>query len=117
DNSKGSHESPYPYPILYDVLPFAGDTSITNEDRDRGSNYEAWLLTEGMQLELEGENAKVFNPNEYTVFVGPLTKEGNEIVPAKLPSHSEAATQKFYDSLGTPGQVSRVRDAHFVKLD
>lgn len=117
DNSKESGDRAYPYPILYDVLPFSGDTSIGNATLQRGSQYSAWLRSDRMKLEREGAEKKTYQPNEYTVYVGPFTKQGGKIVDAAMVPHADAVTESFYDSLGTPGAASTVRDRHFVKLD
>lgn len=117
DNSKEADERAYPYPIMYDVLPHLGDTSMTDGETGRGSQYAAWLQTEGMRLEREGADKKVYDDSEYTVYVGPLTKRGGEIVVTDMVPQAEVAKESFYDSLGVPGQASAVRDAHFVKLD
>ncbi|WP_228407242.1 SdrD B-like domain-containing protein [Leucobacter muris] len=117
DNSKEVGDRPYPYPIIYDVLPFADDTSISNSTIPRGSRYSAWLKPDGMKLERDGAEKKTYLPSEYTVYVGPLTKQGGEIVEAPMVPHAEAASESFFDSLGLPGQPSAVRDGHFVTLD
>ncbi|WP_024355564.1 SdrD B-like domain-containing protein [Leucobacter chironomi] len=117
DNSKESGDRAYPYPILYDVLPFSGDTSISNATLQRGSQYSAWLQGDGMKLEREGAEKKTYQPNEYTVFVGPFTKQGGKIVDAAMVPHADAGSESFFDALGTPGVPSTVRDRHFVALD
>ncbi|MCW2288487.1 SdrD B-like domain-containing protein [Leucobacter luti] len=116
DNSKEAGDRPYPYPIMYDVLPAAGDTSITNPTISRGSQYSAWLRPESVKLEREGADKKTYRPNEYTVFVGPFTKQAGEIVETTMVPHAEAASESFYDALGLPGAPSAVRDQHFVPL-
>lgn len=116
DNSKEAGDRAYPYPIIYDVLPSVDDTSITNSTIARGSKYSAWLRADQMKLEREGADKKTYRPSEYTVFVGPFTKQGGEIVETDMVPHSEAASESFYDSLGLPGAPSAVRDKHFVTL-
>ncbi|WP_241988934.1 SdrD B-like domain-containing protein [Leucobacter luti] len=116
DNSKEAGERAYPYPILYDVLPSLDDTSITNSSIARGSQYSAWLNPDGMKLVRDGADKKTYGASEYTVFVGPFTKQGGEIVEADMVPHAEAASESFYDSLGIPGAASAVRDRHFVPL-
>ncbi|WP_440312718.1 SdrD B-like domain-containing protein [Leucobacter chromiireducens] len=116
DNSKEAGDRPYPYPIIYDVLPSAGDTSITNATIPRGSQYSAWLRPDSVKLEREGADKKTYRPSEYTVFVGPFTKQAGEIVETELVPHAEAASESFYDALGLPGAPSAVRDQHFVPL-
>ena len=116
DNSKEADDRAYPYPIMYDVLPHLNDTSMLNAMKPRESKYSAWLQPEGMRLELEGVNKKVYAQNEYTVYVGPLRRQGSDIVDADMVAQDEVGTEAFYDSLGVPGQPSAVRDAHFVKL-
>lgn len=117
DNSKSASEYPYPYPIMYDVLPFSNDTSITNGGVERNSQFQAWLQPDGMKLEREGADRKVYGAGEYTVYVGPLTRQDGAIVDAEMVKPDDAARESFYDSLGLPGQPSAVRDRHFVALD
>lgn len=116
DNSKEADDRAYPYPIMYDVLPHLDDTSMVNAMMPRESKYSAWLQTEGMRLEREGADKKLYAQNEYTVYVGPLKRQGADIVDADMVAQDEVGTEAFYDSLGVPGQPSAVRDAHFVKL-
>ena len=117
DNSKEADDRAYPYPIMFDELPHLGDTSMFDGATPRNSKYSAWLQADGMRLEREGADKKLYGKNEYTVYVGPMKKLPNgEIVEADMVAKAEAAKESFYDSLGVPGQPSAVRDAHFVKL-
>ena len=116
DNSKEAGDRAYPYPILYDVLPFVKDTSITNAGIARDSQYSAWLRPDSLKLEREGADKKTYGAGEYTAYVGPFTKRGGEIVQTDLVPHAEAASESFYDALGLPGIPSATRDKYFVKL-
>jgi len=107
----------YTYPILYDVLPFQGDTSITRPSEPRNSQFSAWLEPDSISLLREGTDARTYDPSEYTVYVGPLTRQGDEIVEAEMVPAEAVAEAPFYDDLRWPGEPSEVRDAHFVELD
>ena len=117
DNMKEPDARAYPYPIMYDVLPFLGDTSIVNDSIERQSKYQAWLDPESISLTVEGANPRVYDPSEYTVYAGPFTKQGGKIVDAEMVAAAETGKESFYDSLGLPGTPAAVRDAHFVPLN
>lgn len=116
DNTKEAVDTPYPYPIMYDVLPFEGDTSIMNENVPRNSKQSALLDLDSIKLSVEGTENREYKQSEYTVYVGPLKKQGGQIVPADMVKHADAGSEAFFDSLGMPGKASAVRDAHFVTL-
>ncbi|NLW16012.1 MAG: hypothetical protein GX038_07145, partial [Erysipelothrix sp.] len=114
DNSQLQENRTYPYPIFYDVLPHVGDTSIFNPSEARNSKFNALLLTDTIQLEIEGSENKIFTDKDYTSYVGPFKKTGTTIEKVDLPQGAE--TEKFYDDLGVPGKASAYRDAYFVTL-
>ena len=117
DNTKepGGYTA-YPYPIMYDVLPFAGDTSIMNAATPRESMGSSVLDLDSIELRREGEDGGVYPKKDYTVFVGPFTMQGGTVVSAPMLDSTLVGTEAFYDSLGVPGTAAAVRDAHFVTL-
>ena len=115
-NTKAAGSSAYPYPIIYDVLPFPGDTSIKNPAVSRQSQSSSVLVPESLRLRVEGTENRTFRPDEYTVYVGPFTMSAGRIVSADPVTPADAGSESFYDALGTPGAASAVRDAHFVTL-
>nr|WP_251381665.1 MULTISPECIES: SdrD B-like domain-containing protein [unclassified Leucobacter] len=117
DNTKEPGGSTaYPYPIMYDVLPFAGDTSIMNAATSRESMGSSELDLTSMTLRREGDGGGVYPVSEYTVYVGPFKMQGGKVVAADMLESTTVGTEAFYDSLGVPGAASAVRDAHFVTL-
>ncbi|WP_224786040.1 SdrD B-like domain-containing protein [Microbacterium caowuchunii] len=116
DNTKEAGDAPYPYPIMYDVLPHAGDTAIMNANTARNSMGSSLLDLDSVTLSVEGEINKTYTAKDYTVYVGPFTMQSGRVVPAEMVAGAVAGTEAFYDSLGTPGTASAVRDAHFVTM-
>ena len=136
DNTRKAGDAPYPYPIMYDVLPHAGDTAIMNANTARNSMGSSLLDLDSITLSVDSapepveecesepdedcEPAKntttVYTASDYTLYVGPFTMQDGQVVSAEMIANSEAGTEAFYDSLGTPGTASAVRDAHFVTL-
>ena len=118
DNPNAIENAPYQYPILYDVLPHDGDTIILDETKPRFTNFTGLLQTNPaeMMLRIEGNENRVYQNNEYTVYVGPFKRSGSNITAVDLPPASLVATQKFYDDLGVPGTAATVRDNYFVTL-
>ena len=117
DNSKEVDERPYPYPIIYDVLPFIGDTFVLDAGVNRGTTWTGQLMPETIKLVAEGSAAKEYvQGKDYTVYVGPFKQQNGKTVVADLLPQSTVATQEFYESLGTPEQTSAVRNANFVPL-
>lgn len=117
DNSRQASENAYPYPIIYDVLPHIGDTSIVNDKIARNSKFSGWLIPDSLELKVDGFGDKTYTESEYTIYVGPFTKDGDEIVKTAHVPAEIAKTQAFYEGLGLPSQKSASRDEYFVKLD
>lgn len=95
DNSKEENANPYPYPIIYDILPHLDDKLIM-QDKARNSMFEGTLLLNSIKLVEQGATNKVYSLNEYDVFVGPFTKQGNTITRSSHPNPELANTQEFY---------------------
>lgn len=106
----------YPYPIMYDVLPHAGDTTIMNGETPRNSMGSSLLDLDSITLQLEGSKPRTYTDADFTTFVGPFRMQGGEVVETTLLPSSEVNTQEFYDSLGVVGTASAVREANFVTL-
>ncbi|QIK69201.1 hypothetical protein G7062_02365 [Erysipelothrix sp. HDW6C] len=112
DNSKAQTASPYPYPMMYDVLPHLGDTNIMNT-KARNSAFKGWLQPDSIRLTNEGINNKTYGKSEYTVYVGPFTKDGNgKISKGVHPNADVVAKQQFYTDMLDAKQ----RNAYFVSL-
>ncbi|WP_166867554.1 SdrD B-like domain-containing protein [Salinibacterium sp. ZJ70] len=116
DNTNEMEEKPYPYPIMYDVLPHVGDTSIFDAGASRESKASGLLDLSSFELRREGASPMVYPANKYTLYVGPFRKDGTKVVRSTLPEATEASTTAFYDSLATPSVASAVRSEHFVTL-
>ncbi|MFF3036628.1 SdrD B-like domain-containing protein [Arthrobacter citreus] len=116
DNTKEKGETPYPFPIIYDVLPYDGDHAVMNESVARNSHGSSILNLDSFKLTAEGGLNKTYGARDYTMYVGPFTKQGGKVVEAELLPASVVSTQEFYDSMGVGGAASAERDKHFVSL-
>lgn len=109
-------------PVLYDVLPFVGDTQLvaqqTGEAPSRGTNWRGYLHLDSIKVKTQtGTEAKqMTDGKDVNIWVGPFKDNGTQITKlpiSDLPNVDQTGSIEFYNELrGSDSEKQK----YFVRL-
>ncbi|MDE5995334.1 MAG: hypothetical protein K2G56_00265 [Eubacterium sp.] len=115
----------YNQPVIYDVLPFVGDTTLTPQVggvvKDRGSDWRGYLQLDSLQVtsQMGINQSTLVNDKDVTIWIGPFNYDNKavgkikEIKISDLPTVSQTADAEFYKTLR---KSNAEKQKYFVKL-
>ena len=115
----------YRQPIIYDVLPFVGDTQLyapTGFSTSRGTDWRGWLNLESIKIEAvaNGSSSTMTDGNNVNVWIGPFKYNGNTIEKtdiSDLPTLEQTSSVNFYKSIrGKTTSAINEKKRYFVRL-
>ncbi|MDE6111187.1 MAG: hypothetical protein K2F65_04635, partial [Eubacterium sp.] len=116
-------------PVIYDVLPFVGDTSLMEQEGgfvpSRGSDWRGYLQLESLEVISQTGNVKsvLQNDTQVDIWIGPFNYDSKavggikEIDISKLPTVQQTSDKDFYISLrGKSTKAMNEKKKYFVTL-
>ncbi len=118
-------------PIIYDVLPYVGDTqlvpSVGDQVSSRGTDWRGWLNLDTIQVvsTSQGDEKIMTDGKDVNIWIGPfnyenINDENSKIVKIpveNLPDTTKTGDASFYDTLRGEGSTElKNKKQYFVRL-
>ncbi len=116
----------YKQPVIYDVLPYVGDTQLvpysTDSVDERGSDWRGWLNLDSLEVVSQAPSAEttLTDGKDVNIWIGPFNYSGSDIVKidvTKLPTVIQTSSVDFYTSIrGEGSKAVAEKKKYFVRL-